>query len=136
MTSRHQPITRVRTSSRLPDDNSFTSTSASAAQNRATALAELLNPALADDDVQRIAEAVAALIIERVKLDDFPELVRPMDQREAAAWLGVNPSTLSQWTGQDADPVPAFRLGSKPVYIKADLIEWLRKRPYQQSEAA
>ncbi len=103
---------------------------------RATALAELLTTSLSEADIYRIADTTASLIAERVNLDDIPELLRPMNQAEAAAWLGINPSTLSQWTSQDDDPVPAFRLGTKPVYLKAELIDWLRSRPYRQAEAA
>lgn len=103
---------------------------------RADALLELLQPSLSDADVERIAEAVVARL--PMPAHDDPELFRPMTQTEAAEWLGINRSTLSLWTSQDDDPVPAYRLGERPVYLKAELLSWLRKRPVagRQKQAA
>jgi predicted site-specific integrase-resolvase len=70
-----------------------------------------------------------------VSLTDVPEIQRPMRQQEAADWLGVDRATLSQWTGQDDDPVPAYRLGKKPVYTKAMLVRWSRGRPYATTKS-
>lgn len=100
---------------------------------RADALLELLQPSLSDADVQRIAEAVVALMPQTNQQID-PEMHRPMTQTEAAEWLGINRATLCLWTAQDDHPVPAFRMSGRPVYTKASLIEWFTSRPYREGE--
>lgn len=102
---------------------------------RATALAELLQPSVSDADIDRIAAAVVARLAQDAAFDDIPEMVRPMRQAEAAAFLGIDPATLSLMTS--AGDVPCFRVSERrPVYLKADLVEWLRSRPYVTAEAA
>ena len=132
-------ISTVRTDSGAAtqrDDNPFMNTSVVDTDIRADALAALLQPSISDGDIARIAEAVATLVADRVSLADVPEMMRPMDQGEAAAWLGVNRSTLSQWTNQDDDPVPAFRIGGKVLYTKADLISYVRRHPVASRDEA
>lgn len=53
-----------------------------------------------------------------------------MTQREAALYLGIHHTTLSQWTNQDDDPVPAHYLSAKePRYRRSDLDAWVTSRP-------
>jgi hypothetical protein len=99
-------------------------------QNAVNALVHLFTRELSDAEVECIATATAALISGHVNFDDVPEMLRLMGQVETATWLGINRSTLSQWTNQDDDPVPALRLGDKPVYLKTQLVRWLQSRPY------
>lgn len=58
---------------------------------------------MSDDDVRRIAQAVAGQVAALVP-DWLPD--RPLDRAEAAAYLGVSQSTLRRWE-DDGILVPA-----------------------------
>lgn len=80
-----------------------------------------------------VAQVVAALGPESV------EFHRPLSQEDAAAFLGVAPKTLYCWTYRDDDPAPAVFPGGqngKPKYLRAELLDWLRRQRRATERAA
>lgn len=54
----------------------------------AEALMELLARPISEADIERIAERSAELLAEKIASQDTVEMWHPMNQAEAAAWLG------------------------------------------------
>ena len=50
-----------------------------------------------------------------------------LNREEAAAYLGVKPSTLADWrlSGKYRNELPCGRIGRRVFYRKADLDRWL-----------
>jgi len=71
---------------------------------------------LSDDDVERIASAVARQWAERVP-HWLPD--RPLTPTEVADWLGVSEQTLRRW--RKSGRLPAFEEGSVILYTPAQL---------------
>jgi hypothetical protein len=57
-------------------------------------------------------------------IHDPPEL---LTKDEAAALLRRSPKTLSHWRLNGEGP-PAFRVGRRLFYLRADLIKWLAEQ--------
>lgn len=62
-------------------------------------------------------------------------LLRPMTPTETAEWLGIGKSTLSMWTNDDIDPVPAVYIGEMPRYRIVDLSRWIEARTERRRAA-
>ncbi|HUE72670.1 MAG TPA: helix-turn-helix domain-containing protein [Pirellulaceae bacterium] len=60
-----------------------------------------------------------------------------IDERSAAALLGVSPRTI--WTLADAGEIPFVRIGRRKLYSRETLLAWIRARELsaksQQREA-
>ena len=57
-------------------------------------------------------------------------LAEMLPRDEAAAYIGVQPSTLAYWrhVGRYRDELPCARIGAKCFYRIADLDRWLAAR--------
>lgn len=59
-----------------------------------------------------------------------------LDEREAAAMLGVSPGTLSVWRSTGRYNLPFVKVGARVRYRRADLQAWLEKRTRQSGATA
>lgn len=57
-----------------------------------------------------------------------------MTTREAAEYIGVTPGTLSVWRSVGRHDVPYRKIGTKVVYFKKELDEWLESRKRTRTE--
>ena len=57
-------------------------------------------------------------------------LAAMLDREAAAAYIGVQPSTLALWAhnGKHRDTLPVARIGKRAYYRRADLDKWLESR--------
>lgn len=50
--------------------------------------------------------------------------------RECADWLRVTTRAVHKWVRLDDDPLPVLYAGSKPLFDRQAVLEWLgRRRP-------
>lgn len=59
---------------------------------------------------------------------DIDEEAVTLDEREAAALIGICQKTLSNYRKNPAEKVPFFRVGRRVKYLRAELIAWMRER--------
>jgi predicted DNA-binding transcriptional regulator AlpA len=55
-----------------------------------------------------------------------------LDNREAAEFLGVSPTTLITWRCVKRYDLPYIRVGRKIFYCVEDLLRWLESRKVTQ----
>ena len=53
---------------------------------------------------------------------------RLLDRKEAAAYLGISPDTLSYWKCKKKQDIPTVKLGKRCLYRKADLDAFIASR--------
>lgn len=62
----------------------------------------------------------------------FPEIVQRahdlLDEKEAAKYLTVEPSTLSVWRSTGRYAIPFVKIGARVRYRRGDLEKWLESR--------
>jgi excisionase family DNA binding protein len=57
--------------------------------------------------------------------------IRPafeFNNRQAAAYLGIEPESLEQWRATGRQKIPFVKIGKRIRYKKADLDRWLASR--------
>ncbi len=54
-----------------------------------------------------------------------------MNTRQAAAYLGCTEKAIYHWVRRNG--LPRRRVGSKIVYLRSELDQWLKQRPTEQT---
>ena len=51
-----------------------------------------------------------------------------LTREQAAAYLGLKPQTLASWAAFGRHDLPYYKIGSRAMYRRADLDDWLERR--------
>lgn len=55
---------------------------------------------------------------------------------ECAEFLRSSTRAIHKWTRLEKDPLPVFYAGSKPLFDRTDVIEWLKRNRPKSTEVS
>lgn len=74
----------------------------------------------------------ADVAVETPQPEPLPDV---LDRHEAARLVRVKLTKLRELTHREEDPVPSFMLGSRRLYRREEVEEWLRRQPKSHRRA-